>query len=239
MLPFTIKRCSMSKVVIVGAGQAGSEAATHLRGQGFDGEITLIGAENVLPYQRPPLSKKYLKPESFYYENKIKLRLGLTVKKINRIKKLIETDSVTYEYDQLILTTGSSPNQFPGNFGKNLSGIYYIRNLDDADKLKEIFEPGKTALILGGGYIGLEGAAVARLKDLNVIVVEKSKRILNRVACEQTSNYFRKLHQDNNVKIVEGYGVDRFTHQNGKINGVFIEDGSYYAVDIVIAGIGI
>ena len=250
MLPFTIKRCSMSKVVIVGAGQAGSEAATHLRGQGFDGEITLIGAENVLPYQRPPLSKKYvagdigkerlyLKPESFYHENKIKLRLGLTVKKINRIKKLIETDSVTYEYDQLILTTGSSPNQFPGNFGKNLSGIYYIRNLDDADKLKEIFEPGKTALILGGGYIGLEGAAVARLKDLNVIVVEKSKRILNRVACEQTSNYFRKLHQDNNVKIVEGYGVDRFTHQNGKINGVFIEDGSYYAVDIVIAGIGI
>ena len=94
-------------------------------------------------------------------------------------------------------------------------------------------------MILGGGYIGLEGAAVARLKDLNVIVVEKSKRILNRVACEQTSNYFRKLHQDNNVKIVEGYGVDRFTHQNGKINGVFIEDGSFYAVDIVIAGIGI
>ena len=153
MLPFTIKRCSMSKVVIVGAGQAGSEAATHLRGQGFDGEITLIGAENVLPYQRPPLSKKYvigdmrkerlyLKPESFYHENQIKLRLGLTVKKINRSKKRIETDSVTYDYDQLILTTGSLPNQLPGNFEENLSGIYYIRNLDDADKLKEIFEPG-------------------------------------------------------------------------------------------------
>ena len=240
----------MSKVVIVGAGQAGSEAATHLRSQGFDGEITLIGTENVLPYQRPPLSKKYitgdigkerlyLKPESFYHENQIKLRLGLTVKKINRRKKRIETDSVTFDYDQLILTTGSLPNKLPRKFGENLSGIYYIRDIDDSDKLKEIFEPGKTALIFGGGYIGLEGAAVARLKDLNVIVVEKSKRILNRVACEQTSNFFRKLHQSNNVKILEGYGLDRFTHQNRKINGVFLEDGSFYAVDIIIAGIGI
>ena len=148
---------------------------------------------------------------------KIKLRLGLTVKKINRSKKRIETDSVTYDYDQLILTTGSLPNQFPGNFEENLSGIYYIRNLDDADKLKEIFEPGKTALILGGGYIGLEGAAVARLKDLNVIVVEKSKKNFEPSCMRANFKFFRKLHQDNNVKIVEGYGVDRFTHQNGKL----------------------
>ena len=102
-------------------------------GQGFDGEITLIGAENVLPYQRPPLSKKYvigdmrkerlyLKPESFYHENQIKLRLGLTVKKINRSKKRIETDSVTYDYDQLILTTGSLPNQFQETLRKTYPG---------------------------------------------------------------------------------------------------------------------
>ncbi len=240
----------MSKVVIIGAGQAGSEAATHLRSQGFDGEITLIGSENVLPYQRPPLSKKYvlgemslerlyLKPKTFYQENDIKLMLGTIVKKIVREEKKVETNCGVFEYDQLILATGSSPNRLPGLLGKNLSGIYYVRDIDDADALKKVLKPGNTALILGGGYIGLEAAAVARLKDLNVIVIEKSERILKRVACEHTSNFFRDLHQKNGVKIVEGCGLDHFTQQNGKISGVVLEDKSFYAVDLIIAGIGI
>ena len=240
----------MSKVVIIGAGQAGLEAATHLRSQGFDGEITLIGSENVLPYQRPPLSKKYvlgemslerlyLKPKTFYQENKIKLMLGTIVKKIVRGEKKLETNCGVFEYDQLILATGSSPNRLPGVSSENLSGIYYVRDIDDADALKKVLKPGKTALILGGGYIGLEAAAVARLKDLNVIIVEKSERILKRVACEHTSDFFRDLHQKNGVQIVEGCGLDHFTQRNGKISGAVLEDKSFYAVDLIIAGIGI
>ena len=240
----------MSKVVIIGAGQAGSEAATHLRSQGFDGEITLIGSENVLPYQRPPLSKKYvlgemslerlyLKPKTFYQENKIKLMLGTIVKKIVRGEKKLETNCGVFDYDQLILATGSSPNRLPGVLEQNLSGIYYVRDIDDADALKKVLKPGKTALILGGGYIGLEAAAVARLKDLNVIIVEKSERILKRVACEHTSDFFRDLHQKNGVQIVEGCGLDHFTQRNGKISGAVLEDKSFYAVDLIIAGIGI
>ena len=240
----------MSKVVIIGAGQAGSEAATHLRSQGFDGEITLIGSENVLPYQRPPLSKKYvlgemslerlyLKPKTFYQENDIKLMLGTIVKKIVRGEKKLETNCGVFDYDQLILATGSSPNRLPGVLEQNLSGIYYVRDIDDADALKKVLKPGKTALILGGGYIGLEAAAVARLKDLNVIIVEKSERILKRVACERTSDFFRNLHQKNGVQIVEGCGLDHFTQRNGKISGAVLEDKSFYAVDLIIAGIGI
>ena len=240
----------MSKVVIIGAGQAGLEAATHLRSQGFDGEITLVGSENILPYQRPPLSKKYvlgemslerlyLKPKTFYQENDIKLMLGTIVKKIVRGEKKLETNCGVFEYDQLILATGSSPNRLPGVLEQNLSGIYYIRDIDDADALKKVLKPGKTALILGGGYIGLEAAAVARLKGLKVIVIEKSERILKRVACEHTSDFFRDLHQKNGVKFVEGYGLDHFTQQNGKISGAVLEDKSFYAVDLIIAGIGI
>ena len=240
----------MSKVVIIGAGQAGLEAATHLRGQGFDGEITLVGSENILPYQRPPLSKKYvlgemslerlyLKPKTFYQENDIKLMLGTIVKKIVRGEKKLETNCGVFEYDQLILATGSSPNRLPGVSSENLSGIYYVRDIDDADALKKVLKPGKTALILGGGYIGLEAAAVARLKGLDVIVIEKSERILKRVACEHTSDFFRDLHQKNGVKFVEGYGLDHFTQQNGKISGAVLEDKSFYAVDLIIAGIGI
>lgn len=240
----------MSKVVIIGAGQAGLEAATHLRSQGFDGEITLVGSENILPYQRPPLSKKYvlgemslerlyLKPKTFYQENDIKLMLGTIVKKIVRGEKKLETNCGVFEYDQLILATGSSPNRLPGVLEQNLSGIYYVRDIDDADALKKVLKPGKTALILGGGYIGLEAAAVARLKGLKVIVIEKSERILKRVACEHTSDFFRDLHQKNGVKFVEGYGLDHFTQQNGKISGAVLEDKSFYAVDLIIAGIGI
>ncbi len=240
----------MSKVVIIGAGQAGLEAATHLRSQGFDGEITLVGSENILPYQRPPLSKKYvlgemslerlyLKPKTFYQENDIKLMLGTIVKKIVRGEKKLETNCGVFEYDQLILATGSSPNRLPEVSSESLSGIYYVRDIDDADALKKVLKPGKTALILGGGYIGLEAAAVARLKGLKVIVIEKSERILKRVACEHTSNFFRDLHQKNGVKFVEGYGLDHFTQQNGKISGAVLEDKSFYAVDLIIAGIGI
>ena len=240
----------MSKVVIIGAGQAGLEAATHLRSQGFDGEITLVGSENILPYQRPPLSKKYvlgemslerlyLKPKTFYQENDIKLMLGTIVKKIVRGEKKLETNCGVFEYDQFILATGSTPNRLPGVSSENLSGIYYVRDIDDADVLKKVLKPGKTALILGGGYIGLEAAAVARLKGLNVVVIEKSERILKRVACEHTSDFFRDLHQKNGVKFVEGYGLDHFTQQNGKISGAVLEDKSFYAVDLIIAGIGI
>ena len=240
----------MSKVVIIGAGQAGLEAATHLRSQGFDGEITLVGSENILPYQRPPLSKKYvlgemslerlyLKPKTFYQENDIKLMLGTIVKKIVRGEKKLETNCGVFEYDQLILATGSSPNRLPEVSSESLSGIYYVRDIDDADVLKKVLKPGKTALILGGGYIGLEAAAVARLKGLNVVVIEKSERILKRVACEHTSDFFRDLHQKNGVKFVEGYGLDHFTQQNGKISGAVLEDKSFYAVDLIIAGIGI
>jgi 3-phenylpropionate/trans-cinnamate dioxygenase ferredoxin reductase subunit len=239
----------MSHVVVVGAGQAGSSLVVKLRNLGFEGDITLIGAETAPPYQRPPLSKKYLlgemdlerlflKPEAFYGENNITLRLGENVSRIDAGANLIEVNGETISYDHLVLTTGSTPRYLPVSIGGQLDGVYVVRGLTDVDAMAPEFADGKHVLIIGGGYIGLEAAAVAASKGLKVTLVEMADRILQRVACPQTSDYFRSLHTAKGVKIIEGVGLDRLVGED-RVTGAKLTDGTELDIDFAIVGVGI
>lgn len=237
----------MTHVVVVGAGQAGSSLVVKLRNLGFEGEITLIGAEDVPPYQRPPLSKKYLlgemdlerlflKPEAFYGENGINLRKGEVVTDVTDGK--IELGDEILSFDHLVLTTGSIPRYLPAAIGGSLDSVYVVRNLTDVDAMAPEFGMGKHVLIIGGGYIGLEAAAVAASKGLQVTLVEMADRILQRVACPQTSDYFRSLHSSKGVRIIEGVGLDHLMGE-GRVTGAKLTDGTELDIDFAIVGVGI
>ncbi|MBR9862043.1 MAG: NAD(P)/FAD-dependent oxidoreductase [Rhodobacteraceae bacterium] len=239
----------MRHVVVVGAGQAGSSCVAKLRNSGFDGRITLIGSESAPPYQRPPLSKAYLlgemeldrlylRPLSFYEDQTIDIRLGATVDAVDPAGKTVTVDGSALEYDDLVLTTGSHPRRLPASVGGDLDGVYVVRTLTDVDSMAPEFAEGKRVLIIGGGYIGLEAAAVAAKKGLQVTLVEMADRILQRVACPETSDFFRKLHQSHGVEIVEGVGLDRLTGE-GRVSGAVLTDGREIDVDFAIVGVGI
>lgn len=239
----------MQNIVVIGAGQAGSAAVAQLRKSGFTGSITLIGEEAAPPYQRPPLSKKYLlgdmelerlylRPESFYAENDITLSLNTKVQSVDRVKKLVVTDDQELPYDALILTTGSVPNRLPAKIGGTLDGVFVVRGLDDVDAMAPEFTQGASVLIVGGGYIGLEAAAVAASKGLKVTLVEMADRILQRVASPETSSYFRDLHKGHGVDIREGVGLDTLLGE-GRVSGARLTDGAELDVDFVIVGVGI
>ena len=238
----------MEHFVVVGAGQAGASLVAKLRGEGFDGNITLIGAEEHPPYQRPPLSKAYLlgemdrerlylRNDAFYLDNKIELLLGQPVEKIDPAGKTVELGGEQIPYDKLALTIGLTPRKLPGAIGGELEGVFVIRTLADVDAIYDPIRTAKRALVIGGGYIGLEGAAVARKLGLDVTVIEMADRIVNRVASAETADHIRKLHQENGVDIREGIGLNRLTG-DGKVEGAELSDGTKLNVDIVIAGIG-
>ncbi|WP_170369092.1 NAD(P)/FAD-dependent oxidoreductase [Ruegeria arenilitoris] len=240
----------MSHIVVIGAGQAGSSLVAGLRKGGFDGAITLIGAEPVLPYQRPPLSKAYLlgemdlerlflRPESFYAENDITLRLGQQVTAIDPAAKTVTIGDEVISYDQLALTTGSHPRHLPAAIGGDLTGVHVVRTLADVDAMASVVTEGARALIVGGGYIGLEAAAVCAKRGVKVTLVEMADRILQRVAAPETSDYFRALHSAHGVDIREGVGLDRITGADGKVSGAVLGDGTELAVDFVVVGVGI
>ena len=239
----------MSKIVVIGAGQAGSSLVAKLRSLGFDGQVTLIGEEVDPPYQRPPLSKAYLlgdmarerlylRPESFYDDHKIELKLGKPVNGVNLDAKTINLDGETINYDQLAFTTGSTPRRLPARIGGDLGGVHVVRTLADVDAMAPACQPGKAALVVGGGYIGLEAAAVLRKLGLSVTVVEMADRILGRVAAPETSDYFRALHQSHDVDLREGVGLDHLTG-DGQVNGAVLTDGRVVPADLVIVGVGI
>lgn len=239
----------MQKIVVVGAGQAGASLVAKLRTLGFDGQITLIGAEAVPPYQRPPLSKAYLlgdmtlerlflRPESYYADNNIDLRLGTEVTAIDRAAQTIHVGDEALDYDALVLTTGSAPRYLPASIGGTLNGVHVVRGLSDVDGMEPEFQAGKSVLIVGGGYIGLEAAAVAAKKGLKVTLVEMADRILQRVAAPETSDYFRALHTTHGVEIREGVGLNRLIGE-GRVSGAELSDGSTLDVDFVIVGVGI
>ncbi len=239
----------MSRIVVIGAGQAGASLVARLRKQGFDGEICLLGAEPVLPYQRPPLSKKYLtgemelerlflRPRSFYDQENIDLRLDTQVTQINPSAKTISLGAEKLAYDQLALTTGSVPRNLPASIGGALGGVYTVRNLADVDAMAPEFRENARVLIVGGGYIGLEAASVAASRGLSVTLVEMADRILQRVASPQTSDFFRNLHQSHGVDIREGVGLDRLTGET-RVQGAILTNGDEIAVDFVIVGVGI
>lgn len=239
----------MAGIVVIGAGQAGASFVAKLRSLGYKGKITLIGEEPVPPYQRPPLSKKYLlgemelerlylRPESYYAENGIDLHLNETVTAIDGADKVVIAGGQQIAYDDLVLTTGSVPRRLPGSVGGALQGVYVVRDLKDVDSMAPEFEAGRHVLIVGGGYIGLEAAAVAASRGLKVTLVEMADRILQRVAAKETSDYFRALHGKHGVDIREGVGLETLTGE-GRVSGARLSDGSTLEVDFVIVGVGI
>ncbi|GAA6164353.1 FAD-dependent oxidoreductase [Pelagimonas sp. KU-00592-HH] len=239
----------MTHVVVIGAGQAGSSLVAKLRNGGFTGQVTLIGEESVPPYQRPPLSKKYLlgemelerlflRPEAFYAENDIDMHLNETVESIDAAAKTLRAGGKDIAYDELVLTTGSVPRRLPAAIGGALEGVHVVRDLKDVDAMAPEFTEGKRVLIVGGGYIGLEAAAVAASRGLQVTLVEMADRILQRVAAPETSDYFRSLHEGHGVKIIEGVGLDHLTGE-GRVSGAKLTDGSELDLDFVIVGVGI
>ena len=239
----------MKHVVVIGAGQAGASCVARLRSSGFEGSVTMIGSEPVPPYQRPPLSKGYLlgeitpqrlflRPEAFYADNNIELRLSAAVTDIDVIAKTVVAESETLCYDELVFATGSLPHRLPAAIGGNLSGVFTLRNLSDVDAAAPYFTEKSHVLIVGGGYIGLEVAAVAAKRGLRVTLVEKADRILKRVAALETSNYFRDLHASHGVDIREDTFLTRLVGNNA-VNMVELSDGSSLAVDCVIVGVGV
>lgn len=239
----------MEKIVVVGAGQAGASCVAKLRAEGFGGAITLIGEEPVPPYQRPPLSKAYLlgemalerlylRPESFYEDNGITLKLGQRVERLDRAARVVVVGGEAVAYDHLVLTTGSSPRRLPEAIGGALGGVHVVRGLRDVDVMEKQIVAGKKALIVGGGYIGLEAAAVARKRGMEVTLIEMAERILQRVACAETSDFFRELHRAHGVDIREGVGLERLVGTD-HVTGAILSDGTELAVDVVIVGIGI
>lgn len=239
----------MGEVIVIGGGQAGASCVAKLRNSGFDGGITLIGAEPVPPYQRPPLSKAYLlgdmslerlflRPESFYSDTDIHLRMGQPVDAIDTGAQTVTLGDEVLRYDDLVLTTGSIPNRLPAAIGGNLDGVFTVRDLADVDAMAARFIQGARVLIVGGGYIGLEAAAVAAKMGLNVTLVEMAERILQRVAAPETSDFFRQLHRSHGVEILEGVGLDHLIG-TGAVSGATLTDGSEIEADFVIVGVGI
>ncbi|MEM9317722.1 MAG: FAD-dependent oxidoreductase [Pseudomonadota bacterium] len=239
----------MTHILCVGAGQAGAALVAKLRAEGFDGDITLVGDEPVPPYQRPPLSKAYLlgdlplerlflRPENFYADAGIRLLTGAEVTTIDPVGKQVHLGGEAIAYDQLVLATGSSPRRLPGAIGGDLGGVHVVRTLADVDAMTHDLKPGAQALIVGGGYIGLEAAAVGAKLGLSVTLCEASERILGRVASSETAAYFRALHESHGVRILEGVGLQRLTGQD-RVETAELADGNRLPVDIVIVGIGI
>jgi len=240
----------MSHFVVIGGGQAAASLVARLRTDGFEGEITLIGAEPVPPYQRPPLSKAYLlgdmalerlflRPAEWYVDNRITLRTGTRAVAIDAAARRVTLQGDEHlSYDKLALTTGSHPRMLPAAMGGALEGVHTVRDLRDVDDMAPDFRPGAHVLVIGGGYIGLEAAAVAASKGLRVTLIEMADRILQRVACAATSDYFRDLHRAHGVDIREGVGLDRLTGAE-RVTGAVLSDGTTLEVDFAIVGVGI
>lgn len=236
-------------IVILGAGQAAASLAARLRALGHGGPITVIGDEAAPPYQRPPLSKAYLlgqmdldrltlRAPDWWADQNIALRLGETATAIDRDARVVRTDRGEYPYDRLALTLGARPRRLPAAMGGEMPGVHVVRNLADIAALRPALAPGRRLVVIGGGYIGLEAAAVARKLGLAVTLVEAAPRILGRVAAAETADMIRDLHRTHGVEIIEGVGIARITGDTAA-NGVALADGRHLPADLVICGIGV
>ena len=235
-------------IVIVGAGQAGAQAVFSLRAEGFAGAITMVGDEAFAPYQRPPLSKAYLmgtferdrlflKPDAFYRESACELILGVSVRAIDRAAKtVLLSDGRTLPYDQLLLATGTRvrPIRCPG---AELPGIHYLRSIADVDRLRPALEKGKRLAIVGGGYIGLEVAAVAAKHGVDVTVFEALSRVMARAVSRPISAFFEQVHRAAGVKLLLNTGVQAF-EGSAQLESVKA-DGKNYSADLALVGIGV
>lgn len=237
-------------IVIVGAGQAAASFISRHVTLGNQTPVVLLGEETYPPYQRPPLSKKYLlgeldqerlfiRPAEWYAEHDITTRYNERVSSIDPANKTVETASGDIiGYEKLILCTGSSARQLPAAVGGDLSGVFTLRSIADIEPIQAQFTEGKRLLIIGGGYIGLEAAAVARQLGMSVTLLEMAPRILQRVAAEKTSDYFRRLHSEHGVVIREASVLKTLLERDGKVCGGELDNGEVIDADLVLVGIG-
>ena len=242
-------------IVIIGAGQAAAQAAISLRAGGFEGALTMIGAEPVLPYQRPPLSKTFLagelaaerlslRPEAFYTQKQIALHLGARVEAIDReAKEVLTSLGQRFSYDVAVIATGGQPRRLSLQ-GSNLEGVCYLHDLDESRFLRDQFKRGTVddgdtrLVIVGGGYIGLEAAATARKLGLDVVILEAAERILMRVAAPEISDFFTRLHQQHGVRVEVNAQPTAFIGEQ-KILAVRDEAHGDCPADVALVGVGL
>ena len=241
---------SSGKVVILGAGHGGFQAAASLRQGGYDGEVVLVGDEPGLPYQRPPLSKDYLlgkhgldlllmRPEGFYTDQRIEYVGGTRATEIDRTTKTIKLAiGATLGYDHLVLATGAR-NRVPPLPGIDLDGVCYLRDLAETDHLRQRLAFAQSCVVIGAGFIGLEFAACARAAGKPVHVVELVDRVMARVICPQTSGHFLAAHRAAGVEFTFGAATDRIVGDHGKVTGVALKDGTTLPADLVVVSIGV
>ncbi|HYO01300.1 MAG TPA: FAD-dependent oxidoreductase [Mycobacterium sp.] len=239
----------MPTYVIIGGGLAGAKAAEALRDKGFDGEIVLFGAEDHLPYERPPLSKDYLAgkkelddftvdPEDWYREHDVDLRLGTEVTAIDRITHAVGFDEGRHQgYDKLLLATGSSSRR-PPIPGGDADGVHYLRTVDDASELLASLTEGATLAIVGGGWIGLEVAASARERGVNVTVVESAELPLLGALGREAAEVFADLHREHGVDLRLETSVEEITTDAGRASGLRLGDGSTISANAVLVAVG-
>src|ERR1700734_2668567 len=236
------------RIVIVGAGQAGAQAVATLRAEGFAGALAMVGDEPFAPYQRPPLSKAYLqgtfererlflKPDAFYAEARCELILGTAATAIDRAKKSVTlADGRSLDYDRLLLATGARVRRIPVP-GADLPGIFYLRGIADVDAMRAHFVPGAKLAVVGGGYIGLEVAAVARKAGLDVTVFEALDRVMARAVSQPISAFYENVHREAGVKFETNTVVEAFEGA-GKLEAVRA-GGKSHGADIALVGIGV
>ena len=242
----------LGQIVIVGAGQAADQAVHTLRRKGFTGKLAVVGDEPYLPYQRPPLSKKFLagaldkdrlvlRPQHFYVEHSVETHLGRRVQEISRDARRIRLDDgAVLPYDALLLATGSKPRALTVP-GADLPGVHTLRTIADVERIRADIANGKRMVIIGGGYIGLEVAATTRELGLDVTVLEMAERVMNRVTCKEISSFYETEHARHGVRIVTNSRVQALAgdSRTGRVKAVLTDDGAEHPADVVIVGVGV
>ena len=238
------------KIVIIGGGQAGAQVVQSLRQFGYEGDLVLVGDEAALPYQRPPLSKAYMKgelgedrlyfkPAAWYEDNKVETLLSQRVEKIDRARRQVTLEHGGHlDYDALIIATGSRPRPLPVE-GADLENVFDLRGLADVEHIQPKMIPGHRLVIVGAGYIGLEAAAVARQLGLEVTVLEMEQRALARVTSPVISSFYEALHMEHGVDVRCGARLARLKGEDGKLTHAVLASGEEIEADMVLAGIGI
>ena len=237
-------------IIIVGTGHGGAQAAIALRQNGFEGSIAMIGRESEAPYERPPLSKEYLsgdkpfervyiRPPQFWADKGVELRLGKAVVELDPAAKTVTlSDDSRMSYGKLIWATGGDARRLPCP-GGDLAGVHTVRNRSDVDRMIAERPGAKRAVVIGGGYIGLEAAAVLRKLDVQVTVIEAQPRVLARVAGEQLSEFYQAEHAAHGVDLRLETAVESLLGQEGQVQAVKLADGEEIPADMVVVGIGI
>ncbi|HKU89653.1 MAG TPA: FAD-dependent oxidoreductase [Steroidobacteraceae bacterium] len=243
-------------ILVIGAGQAAAQAVETLRKKGHVGPLTVVGDEALLPYQRPPLSKKYLsgamekdrllfRHADHYAQHAVDLHLGFAVSNLDATAHRVEvTDGSHFEYEKLLLATGSRPRLLPV-MGSELAGVYYLRTVADVDRLRAEMRPGRRAVIIGGGYIGLEVASTCREAGLEVTVVEAADRVMSRVVSPVVSRFYEAEHARHGVEILLGARLGELVSAdppgagNRRVSAVRLVDGRELPADFVLVAIGV